>query len=70
MFQVPTLQQLTDELGEWSGDANLLAYKKTSLRPYIETFDKFINGLIGEANLKSTTAADTEKAAVEAMDIK
>ena len=58
-FQVPTLHDLTEELAAWKGEGNLHNYKKTSLRPYIETFEKFLE------TFPQNTAADpkTEKAA-------
>ena len=45
VFQVPTLHDLTEELAAWKGEGNLHNYKKTSLRPYIETFEKFLETL-------------------------
>jgi len=39
---VPTLHDLTEQLAVWKGEGNLLDYKKTSLKPYIESFEKFL----------------------------
>ncbi|XP_067946041.1 DNA primase small subunit-like [Watersipora subatra] len=47
-FQVPTLHELTEELAHWKGEANLHNYKKTSLRSYIATFDRFLKGLTND----------------------
>ena len=62
ILQVPTLHDLTEELATWKGDGNLLNYKKTSLRPYIDYFDKFLEGLTSEPDL----GADSRQ---EKMDI-
>lgn len=53
-FQVPALHDLTEELAHWKGDASLLNYKKTSLRPYIELFDRFLEKLTQESGVRAT----------------
>ncbi|KAJ8659505.1 hypothetical protein O0I10_004870 [Lichtheimia ornata] len=52
---VPTLSQLAKELNEYdqkhkdNTERKIPDYKKTSLRPYIETFEKFVNSLMIES---------------------
>lgn len=53
---MPTLHDLTEELAAWKGEGHLHSYKKTSLKPYIETFEKFLENL----NQGSTTLVSKE----------
>ncbi|CAO3608915.1 unnamed protein product [Cunninghamella echinulata] len=52
-LSIPTTFQLSKELNEYvpspsDSDRKIPDYKKTSLKPYIELFDKFVNGVILE----------------------
>ncbi|KAG0183210.1 primase, DNA, polypeptide 1 (49kDa) [Apophysomyces sp. BC1034] len=59
---VPTLSTLCQELNEYDrenpGARKLADVKKTSLRPYIEIFDKFVNGLVLESQQKKRGMAN------------
>ncbi|KAF7726475.1 hypothetical protein EC973_008710 [Apophysomyces ossiformis] len=61
---VPTLSQLCHELNEYdrdhSDERKVPDVKKTSLRPYIDIFDKFVNGLLLETQRKKRDAVSME----------
>ncbi|KAL5267666.1 hypothetical protein ACHWQZ_G004643 [Mnemiopsis leidyi] len=41
-FTVPTLKEIIAEVDNWSGDSTVLDYAKTSLKPSIDLFKKFV----------------------------
>lgn len=50
-LSVPTVTQLLQEIDEWEGDESekkLQDWEKTSLKPYVEYFRKFVAGLMEE----------------------
>ncbi|KAI9268076.1 hypothetical protein BDA99DRAFT_551089 [Phascolomyces articulosus] len=62
---VPTLSKLSEELNTYDAkdhndsDRKIPDYKKTSLRPYIEIFEKFVNNLIIEKQREKRDDAQT-----------
>ena len=78
-MSVPRIHEVVEQLSQAnttesldeSGPQHLLAYKQTTLRPYVEFFERFVNqlaesvaeGLSGTGgNLNSTVTAHAESA--------
>jgi DNA primase small subunit len=50
-LKVPDLNTINRELNEYQKtDKNIAEYKKTSLKPYIEYFEKFVTSMINDLN--------------------
>lgn len=47
-LEVPTLGQLLEEIDAWDGPADdaISDWQKTSLRPYVELFERYVEGLL------------------------
>ena len=50
-LSVPTVTQLLQEIDDWSGeetDKKMQDWEKTSLKPYVDYFRRFVAGLVDE----------------------
>jgi len=75
-MQVPTVQECLAEIDAWKGEAGdgddeggdegkkMQDWQKTSLRPYVEYFRKFVDGLVKE-EMAATKRGREEEGSME-----
>lgn len=69
-FSVPTVQQLLGEIDEWVAKSEedkerIQDWQKTSLRPYVEYFKRFVDGLVKEEMAEKKRGRDEESEGME-----
>lgn len=74
---VPTVTDLLKEIDKWNGDhkddgekaaeEKMPDYEKTSLKPYVEYFRRFVAGIVKEES-KEKVKVKRERGAVDAME--